>query len=442
MPGGTPVLDGFGGPDAFGYRWIDSDEPGGPIYSWVDISGVGTAITTGQWIPSGGTSGSDDGYYPVLLPFGFTYYGLTYDTVFISTNGNLRFVRPAAVDYTNAGIPVNDQVNNVLAAFWDDLNLTSGGSVHYYHDATNSRFVVQYTNVPPYSGTGTFSFEMILKPDGRILSQYLSLSGTVTSATVGIENSAGTDGLQIVFNSTYLHNGLAIEFRNGNWIAVSPASGTIPPSNSQNVNVKLHATEAPGTLQHGNILIYSNDPGANPKTVPVGVSVTAAPQTINIAMEDAWNLISVPVGLTNYAKGAVFPTSISNAFTYGLSGYQIEDTLNSGWGYWLKFSGAQNVSLTGLSIVRDTVSVRSGWNIIGSLSEPVPVSAVLPLGTSLLSPFFSFGSFGYTDADTLYPGVGHWVKVSNAGQVILRPSSVLSPAMIPAIAPEAIKSGR
>ncbi|MEZ4823969.1 MAG: hypothetical protein R2942_16820 [Ignavibacteria bacterium] len=73
------------GPDAGGYRWIDSDEPGGPTFNWVEIAATGTPITT--W-----TSGTaDDGSVILPLPFTFTYYGNNYASLKVVTNGWMGF---------------------------------------------------------------------------------------------------------------------------------------------------------------------------------------------------------------------------------------------------------------------------------------------------------------------------------------------------------------
>ncbi|HEX8298982.1 MAG TPA: M36 family metallopeptidase, partial [Rubricoccaceae bacterium] len=63
----APAL-GTGGPDAFGYRWDDSNQPGGPVYAFTDISATGTAVTLGD----------DAASTAITLPFSFSYYGTAY----------------------------------------------------------------------------------------------------------------------------------------------------------------------------------------------------------------------------------------------------------------------------------------------------------------------------------------------------------------------------
>ncbi len=242
---GPQAVLGGGGPDAFGYLWIDSDEPGGPQFNWTDIIPLGGTQVTG-WTPS-----SDDGYVIVTLPFPFPFYGNTYSSVKIVTNGFLSFdVASTTREWTNTAIPNSAEPNTAIYPWWDDLNLSSSGTVHYYNDA-NNRFIIQYTNVPHYgtSEPGVYTFQVILMPGGDIVCQYLDMQQTLTSSTIGIENATGSIALQVVYNATYVHNNLAVRFTRDAvpWMSTDPTLGVIAPGDSQSVNVRVH----PGPLPEG-----------------------------------------------------------------------------------------------------------------------------------------------------------------------------------------------
>ncbi len=157
---------------------------------------------------------------------------------------------------------------------------------------------------------------------------------------------------------------------------------------------------------HGNLSIPSSEASA-----PIVV------QSL-LSVEDQWNMISVPFEVTNYLKSALFPAAVSNAFAYQGT-YVAESLLAGDVGYWLRFSGAQSIPITGLMRLDDTVDVTAGWNMIGSISQPIAVTQIAGSSPGIItSPFFTY-SRGYIRSDSIIPGRGYWVKVNQDGKLIL-----------------------
>ena len=250
-PGIPPQrINGTGGPDAFGYIWIDSDEPGGPQYNWVDIKAVGTQISG---------LGDDTNLGPFPIGFDFPFYGNTYNSIRVCSNGWVSFTS-TSTSYSNLAIPSAAEPNNAVYPFWDDLNFSiPGGTAWYYYDAANNRFIIQYDSVSFYSGTGTNTFEVILRPGGDILVQYRSMTGTVSSSTVGIENLDGSIGLQVVFNAPYIHNNLATLYsRDVSWMSTNITEGSLAPADSQSVELRYHPEGMTGGDYDAHLRISGN----------------------------------------------------------------------------------------------------------------------------------------------------------------------------------------
>jgi subtilisin family serine protease len=257
-----------GGPDAFGYSWKDSNEAGGPAYSWFDISGIGTVVG----------SADDSNFGPFNLGFTFNYYDVDYTSVRVCTNGWLSFTSTSSA-LTNQGIPNSADPNSLLAPFWDDLNPASAGTLKYYADGANQRFIVQWTGVPIYGTTNYQTFQVILHSDGRIVYQYQTVTAP-TTCTVGMENAGGTDGLQVVFNAAYLTNNLAIEFAAETpWLSVAPSAGTVPAGGSGSFTVGYNATDIPFGTFTGQVNFACNDAETPNITIPVTMIVSGTDNT-------------------------------------------------------------------------------------------------------------------------------------------------------------------
>ena len=293
-----------GGPDDYGYMWTDSNEPGGPEYSWRDISAVDTQV-----------SFSHNDQATDLMPIGFTFnfYGEDYTNFRINPNGWIGFGSDET-EWVNTIIPSSNAPRPAIMGFWDDLDPTDSGDVSYYSNSDS--LVVWFDDVIHYPGdaNGTYNYEIIIYETGDMLMQYQSVSGETGSATIGLQNAGASDGLQICYDTDYVENNLAIRIdRVINWLEVSDISGLIPGGETRNISITADTAELPIGDYLCNMNISVNDPLHSLFTVPVELLVTEELPAIAVTV-NSLHFNEVPLNIP-----ATLSFDISNSGTELLS---------------------------------------------------------------------------------------------------------------------------
>lgn len=239
------VIRNSGGPDVFGYQWIDSDEASFS-YTWIDISDSGTEIT--------GLS-DDNRAGPFPIGFDFLYYGMLRNEFWVSSNGLIQF-SDFMIPFANLPIPTNNQTSDFIAVFWDDLNFMNDSATAYYQQFPD-KTVIQFENARRYVGSGIGTFQAVIYANGSIMLNYKSFSPefALNSATVGIQSPDPALGLQVAYNQDYLHNNLSVLFSadsaQSDFITqVEPASGVLQPFSQTEITLTYSsAGYTPGRYQ-------------------------------------------------------------------------------------------------------------------------------------------------------------------------------------------------
>ncbi len=209
-----------GGPDAYGYTWIDSREPGGPSFNWIDISDIGTEIT----------NLGDDGFVgPFSLGFYFPYYWYTTNKIWFQFNGALGLSAPTGMYHpgNNSLIPSPMAPNDLIVFMGADLDFTIGGKAYFWTNG-NDTAIIQVDSVPEWNDPSSYhSAQVILFLDasnnGHILVQYGPQNGDFDNggqgihSAIGIEDVTGNVGLQFLRDNVPAgnmpFNGLAVLYR-------------------------------------------------------------------------------------------------------------------------------------------------------------------------------------------------------------------------------------
>jgi subtilisin family serine protease len=171
----------------------------------------------------------DDSVLTIDLPFPFSFYGTSYGTAQLSTNGLVSFAQGTSA-WTNFPIPDPSIPNGTIFAFWDDLYVDNLSSVRTATIGAepDRRFVIEWRNVRFYDHQARFDFEVILDQRSGIVVQYRRLSDDPrlrgVSATIGIENDTGTTALAYSYNQADLRGtAAAVRFQ------AARSEGNIPP---------------------------------------------------------------------------------------------------------------------------------------------------------------------------------------------------------------------
>jgi len=267
---GNPVIESAGGPDGFGYRWIDSDQPGGPVYQWQDIKATGTPVLQACL----------DCNVLKSLSFPFPLYGSNFTQVNITSKGWVNF-GTASFQYTNYPLPGTSMPNDLVAAFFDDLT-TSNGGVVYFQDF-GDRAIIQWDKVGFYSGAGDLTFQIVLRSNGTIEYYYENMNGSVLSGTTGIQNASASVGLQVQYNTAYVKNHLAVRISTQpTWLRASTLAGTVPAGGNQHLDLTLDAASLlPGTYSQ-TMILSDNNPAQPVLQIPVTLAVVGAPGTSRV----------------------------------------------------------------------------------------------------------------------------------------------------------------
>jgi hypothetical protein len=141
------------------------------------------------------------------------------------------------------------------------------------------------------------------------------------SATIGVENADGSDGLQVAFNSAYAEDGLAIAIQDvPTYLTLSPTAATVGSGSTQDFTVDFDATGlAQGLYSYTLAGEASNASSTASLAIRTGLEVTGAPFPLELSISEINESLNADESVTRTLT-ITNPTQREEGFSLELRG--------------------------------------------------------------------------------------------------------------------------
>ncbi|MFZ0391729.1 MAG: T9SS type A sorting domain-containing protein [Calditrichia bacterium] len=221
---------------------------------------------------------------------------------------------------------------------------------------------------------------------------------------IGVANFSGNTGV-LVYSSTgtLLKTLTGVSGNRGVW---QLGNGNILTTNGSGV-YELHPVSG--------VVLRTLATGVSAQFIHLYSAVSTTVFSHNV--EQSWNLIGLPLEVSDPYYLSLYPDAISGTLFRWDGSYIQEDTLEAGYGYWLRFPSAGSYPVSGSPVNSLSMNLLVDWNLVSGPSCDMPVSNISDPG-GIIIPGTVFGFNGsYYPADTIKNGESYWVRSNAAGQI-------------------------
>ena len=306
--------------DNFGYAWTQSFNNDIFEYDWIDISNDNEVLSFEN----------NDSGTQIDIGFSFPFYNDSYNQCLVNPNGWIGFEEDND-EWNNNSVFDVESPRSAIFGFWDDLNPQNAGNdvgegfVRYH--SNNERLVVWFDNVVHWTSLErVYDFQMVLYPSGKIDMNYREMQGETASGTIGIIDSDGSYGIEVVYNDDFIQDELSLVFDTApSWLSLDLLSGDqtqIEAGQSAVYSVNVN-TENLGVGTYEAFVVINTNISSIPEIIPITLNTQEEFLIGDVNQDSVIDVIDI-VRIVSIIMGNYDPSSLEIL----LSDVNSDETLN------------------------------------------------------------------------------------------------------------------